>query len=76
MKYTLVALVAVLGLSACADLKANVLKYTTNEQRCQLRDVVVAKAAEQKLPVEEYLKVNDIFMCAEVEAGKLKAATE
>jgi hypothetical protein len=76
MKYALVALVAVLGLSACNGFKENVLKYTTNEQRCLLRDVAVAKAAEQKLPVGEYLKVNELFMCADVEAGKLQAATE
>lgn len=62
MKYALIALVGLFGLSACTALD----RYLPRENQCQLLEVAKTKAAEQGLNVDEYLDLNNIFVCADV----------
>lgn len=62
MKYALVALVAVLGLSACAGIQEQIDRINP-EIRCMLEPVAYAKADEYGVPVRELLKEFDLVIC-------------
>jgi hypothetical protein len=51
MKYVLVGLVALFGLTACTSLDA----YLPREVQCMLLESVKVRAAEEGVPVEEVL---------------------
>jgi hypothetical protein len=59
-----------MGLSACAQIDP----YLSRDAQCQLLDVARVAAEAKGLTVEQYVNVNDIFICAEVDGTKLEVA--
>lgn len=68
MKYALLGLVALFTVAGCADLD----RYVPRTLQCQLLEVAAARAAEEGLSVEQYIDVNQIFVCADVEDEELE----
>lgn len=66
MKYAFVALVALFGLSACELYQETVTKYDPDGTlRCMLLDVAREKAAEQGVALDDWVKTENVAVCAE-----------
>ena len=70
MKYVVLSLVGLLSLGACAKLDA----YLPRATQCELKDLALEKAKEKGVDLETYLNTEELFLCADVEAGTVKAA--
>jgi hypothetical protein len=67
IKITALGLVALLGLSACDKYNEFVNKYDPDGTlRCMFLDEARAKAAEQGVALDDWLKTENLVVCATV----------
>jgi hypothetical protein len=62
MRIALVALLAALGLTACADFD----QYVPREYQCVALDAAKAAAAQRGIDVDTYVNTEGLFVCADL----------